>query len=322
VGQPREVDRVDGVKAGALVIVNPNASGGKLARAWPALAQRLKAAIGSFDVAVTRAQGDATDIARQAAREGYPLVVSVGGDGTNNEVVNGLICDDVAVNPATALGLLPFGTGGDLRRVLGLHTTDDALAALRAGYSAPVDVGRIDFVRDDGQPQSRYFLNIASFGVAGLVDRYVNGSRKPLGGRAAFLLATLQAMREYTYPTVTLQVDDGPALTTSIFNVAVANGQYFGGGMWVAPRARLDDGLLDVVVMQRAPLRQQLLRGLDIYKGAHVDHPWVLSLRGRQVTASGQGVLLDIDGEAPGRLPASLRVLPGVLALRQRAESR
>jgi diacylglycerol kinase family enzyme len=102
-------------------------------------------------------------------------------------------------------------------------------------------------------------------------------------------------------------------------NVAVANGQYFGGGMWVAPSAALDDGWLDVVVIRRAPLRQVLPRALDIYSGKHIDHPWVLSLRGRQVTAQGEGVLLDIDGESPGRLPATLRVLSGILRLRRGA---
>lgn len=300
-------------------VVNPFAAGGKLGRAWPQISQQLTSALGPHDHGLTQRPGDASRLARDAATTGYRVVISVGGDGTHNEVCNGLITNDLATNPQTSLGILPFGTGGDFRRMLSLHSLSDAISTLRDGLDKPIDIGRLDFLDHNSQPLTRYFLNIASLGLGGLVDQYVNQSSKRLGGKLSFMLATLQAMFNYTYPAVTFQVDNGPEITSPIMNIAVANGQFLGGGMHIAPHASLNDGLFDVIVIQKAPLHQVIPKSLDIYKGQHLTHPWVMSMRGRKVFAKSSGVvLLDVDGEAPGRLPATFQLLPSVLNLRQR----
>lgn len=304
---------------GCFFIVNPNAAGGRLGRAWPRLADKIKGALGAFDSALTRGPGDASRLAAEAARDGYEVVVSVGGDGTHNEVVNGLIKDDASINPDTALGVLPFGTGGDFRRSLHPRLNiERALTLLREGRDQPLDIGRIDFVRDDGEEAHRYFVNIASLGISGVIDRITNRSSKCLGGTLTFAIASLQAFGEYSPPKVEIQIDDGPWLTCPIFSIAVANGQYFGGGMHIAPEAQLDDGLFDVIVIRELPKSALLRHGLNVYRGRHTDNPWVTSFRGARVTArSKKTVLLDIDGEAPGKLPATFQMLPGALKLRR-----
>src|SRR5262249_10250509 len=149
-----------------------------------------------------------------------------------------------------------------------------------------------------------------------VVDKLVNASSKPLGGKVAYAVATMRAGFQYKNPEVRLVLDGGTPRQGKIYNVAVANGRYFGGGMMVAPDAALDDGLFDVVTLGDFDLSDLLLRGLDIYTGKHLRNPKVTVERARKVEATpldGVEVLLDVDGEQPGRLPATFEVLPGAL---------
>jgi diacylglycerol kinase family enzyme len=181
-------------------------------------------------------------------------------------------------------------------------------------------VGVLDFVEHGGGPSRRYFLNIASFGISGLVDQKVNATSKALGGTASFLLGTVQALREYEPQRIHVIVDDKIDMQLSIQNVAVANGRYFGGGMKVAPYARIDDGLFDVAVIRDMPWTDLVRGGLRLYEGRHFEVAQVSHLQARKIYAEpmqeGEHVLLDIDGEAPGRLPACFEVLPGAIKLR------
>ena len=178
------------------------------------------------------------------------------------------------------------------------------------------------FIAHDGSEQRRHFINITSFGISGLVDRYVNQSSKPLGGTVAFALASLRAGTKYKNAKVRLTLDGRPPKDGKIYTVAVANGRYFGGGMKVAPDAALDDGMFDVITMGDFGFGDLLFRGLDIYSGKHLRNPKVSVHRARRVEAEaidGAEVLLDVDGEAPGRLPASFELLQGALQVRARA---
>jgi len=304
-------------------VVNPNAANGKLGRTWPKVARMAERLLGPIRFALTEAQGHATQLAREAAEEGHELIVSCGGDGTNNEVINGLIKDDRAVREGIVMGMLPFGTGGDLRRVIGATgSIEQHLHRLKHGEDRVVDIGRIEYVaKDDGEPASRYFLNIASAGISGLVDQIVNSSSKRLGGKLSFLIASVRALREYKYPAVSVQVDDNPIMECPVSTVVVANGQFFGGGMHVAPEAQMDDGLFDVVVTQKASMWQSAIGLRDMYRGEHLKHPFVHHWRGRVVHVEpGAGVdedvLLDVDGEMPGTCPATFEVVESAITLR------
>ena len=310
-------------------IVNPNSSRGRLARAWPAVHAKLEAALGGkVEVAFTDAPMAAARLTREALQEGVELVVACGGDGTNNEVVNGFFAPpragepDRRIAPGSALSVLMLGTGGDFRKTFGAAGDVEAqVRRIAEGQPRPLDVGRLDYVADDGAPAARYFINIASFGVSGVVDREVNRARltKLLGGKFTYLAATVRGLARYRPRPVLLRVDDGPEQQFVVNTAAVCNGQYFGGGMHVAPMADPGDGQLEVIVMHDMGLVDFIRNPNAIYRGEHLGLPKVKHVRGRRITArpaDGSEVLLDVDGEAPGRLPATFTVLPGALTLR------
>jgi YegS/Rv2252/BmrU family lipid kinase len=310
-----------------VVIVNPRSAGGRTGRRWHELAALLRDAYGPFEDCYTEGPGDGTRLARQALREGADTVVAVGGDGSINEVMNGFFepvgdvdQDPVPVRAGAALGIIPLGTGGDLIRSLGIPRDPIAAArALAAASPKTVDVGRVRYVDHEGRGALRHFVNVASFGIAGLVDKYVNESRKTLHGTLAFALATLRAGVTYSNSQVRLRSDGGDWRTGPIYNVSIANARFFGGGMKVAPEARMDDGLLELITFGDMGLVDLLKDGLDLYSGRHVELAKVSTTRVRAVeaeAADGREVLLDIDGEQPGRLPARFEIVPAALALR------
>jgi YegS/Rv2252/BmrU family lipid kinase len=300
------------------VIVNPMAANRRVGKRWESYRALIEAELGPFDFAKTQSANDAGDIARQALKEGYRTIGSLGGDGTHSLVINGFFEDGEPVAPGARLGILPVGTGGDFRRNLPIAEKDLALYArlMASGESTPIDVGQITYIDDNGKTASRYFLNIASFGLGGLVDRIVNSSTKILGGRLSFVLGSLRGMMRYDAPPVTISVDGVVVATDRLLTGAVCNGRYFGGGMMVAPDAELSDGLFDVIVMPWRNIRTHLLQSGRIYKGTHLDLPGVVAVRGRVVSAEcDEECLIDIDGEAPGRLPVEITILPSALQL-------
>jgi YegS/Rv2252/BmrU family lipid kinase len=305
---------------GTVVVVNPHSAGRKTEKRWPQLREIIHEVYGPFEVRFTDKPGSATTLTREALKSGAELVVAMGGDGTINEVVNGFFDGTRAIAPSAAFGVLPAGTGGDFVKSLG--TSRDirtAADALRRATARAIDVGRLTFVGNDGSQQIRHFINVASFGIGGLVDKYVNESSKALGGTLSFALATLKAGLDYKNANVRVVIDGAPPREGRIYNIAVANGRYFGGGMMIAPDARIDDGLFDVITLGDFQFTDLLLRGLDVYTGKHLKNPKVTVHRARRVEASatnGEPVLLDVDGEAPGRLPATFEVVPGGLRIR------
>jgi diacylglycerol kinase (ATP) len=300
-----------------VVIVNPKSQGGKLGKRWPEVSETLSRAF-PFDEVMTRGVGDATRLAREALTGGAERIVAIGGDGTVNEVVNGFFADGKAIAPEATFALIPFGTGGDFRRSLRLpQDIAEAAAIIAAGHRRKVDVGKLAFVASDGSPATRMFANIASFGVSGVVDRMVNESKKRLGGKLAFMFASVRATWSYKNQRVQLVFDGGERVEATINTVAVANGKFFGGAMMVAPQAELDDGLFDVICMGDLTFGDLLKSGRRLYSGTHLGMAKVTSRRARVVEAEpiepGAIVELDVDGEAPGVLPARFEIVPRAL---------
>ncbi|MEZ4399732.1 MAG: diacylglycerol kinase family lipid kinase [Kofleriaceae bacterium] len=303
-----------------VVIANPKSQGGSLGRRWPELADHIRRVV-PFEDALTTGPGDATRLAREAIAAGAEVVVAVGGDGTINEVANGWFDDGVARPTSAALGVLPFGTGGDFVRTLGIPKDfARACAVLAADHRRTIDVGRIDFATRTGGTGVRMFVNIASFGMSGLTDRLVNQSKKRLGA-LSFYAATTRAMLQYDNQRVRMSFDDRPAdgKDLTINTVAIANGRFFGGGMMIAPAAELDDGRFDVVALGDMSMTDFVLKSRRLYNGTHLDLPKVSHRRAEVVRAEpasrDQVVELDVDGETPGVLPATFRIVPRALAV-------
>jgi YegS/Rv2252/BmrU family lipid kinase len=306
----------------SLVIANPHSANGSLGRKWDSIVPLLEDSLGKVDHRFTKAPRDATKLCREALDGGAEMVVAVGGDGTISEVVNGFFsADGSPVNDRAVLGILPFGTGGDLRKTLGIPKKLSKSTKMLAGrQTRRIDVGKMSYTDPDGNTQQQFFANIASFGISGLVDQMVNRGGKALGGRLAFAFGTIRAMRKYRTQVARFSVDGGEEFELPIVMSAIANGQFFGGGMRIAPEASIDDGLFDIVSLGPMNMADLLLRGGRVYKGTHLDFPEVTFLRGKKIRAEpvdeNEAILLDVDGETPGMLPATFEIMPAALRLK------
>ena len=318
-----------------LVIANPSAGSGRTARDLGHLLEALRAVLGELDVVATSGARHATDLAGAAANERRRLVISVGGDGTLHEVVNGLMRarseagDDDTVLPA--LGVIATGTGGDFGRALGIAPrARDYLAAVVGGHERALDVGTARFTGSDGRPAERFWINVLSAGVGGLVDRYAATAPALLGGRIAYAQAALRgiAMCRRTRLRCRLTLPDGSGSERLLDGhaVAICNGTTFGGGMRIAPMARPDDGLLEVIAFETATRWRLVGKFLTVYAGTHVDEPGVshftcraLRLEPVDPPASrprGDVFPLDVDGEALGDVPLDAGVIGRALRVR------
>jgi diacylglycerol kinase (ATP) len=262
-------------------------------------------------------------LAFEAAHQGYPLIVAVGGDGTFSEVANGVLA---AGEDGPTVGLINVGTGGDFRRSLGMGPGfESCLAALASGRERAIDVGRATFRGVDGSQVEQFFVNVLSAGLGGLVDRYIETMPALLGGRAGYYLAALRAVIVSKERPVLARItwhDEAHEQIIPAYLVAICNGRWFGGGMDVAPMALPDDGRLEVVTIT-APSKPYLAdRVRGVYTGRHLQEPTVhhfpchrIELHIEDETAE-RRFLLDVDGEALGSLPLSVEVLPKRLSMR------
>ncbi|MGE5398307.1 MAG: diacylglycerol/lipid kinase family protein [Chitinophagales bacterium] len=300
-----------------IAIVNPASSNGKTGSTWPSVKAVVEQAGLILDDQMTSRPGEATILTRNALKQGYQTIISVGGDGTLNEVMNGFFENDRLINPDSALGIISRGTGSDFVKAAGIPR-DVKLAAkiLAEGRSKKIDVGRITFQNHQGKPETRYFINVAGMGMDGDIVDKVNTTSKVLGGFISFLWATLRGLMGYRNRTVTLEIDGMVRYHGPIMCIAVGNGQYFGSGMRIAPAAQLDSGRFEIVIVEGVT-KTYVLRNLPgLYKGTHINKPEVTCMQGHHVKAtSTQKVLLDVDGEQPGVLDCEMDILPAAFNL-------
>jgi YegS/Rv2252/BmrU family lipid kinase len=299
-----------------LVIVNPRGAGGATGRRWTRIAERLCAALGSVEVEHTRAPRDAERLAREGVRAGVERVVVAGGDGTLSEVVTGLLAADLA--GYAEIGVLPLGTAADFARSLGVpRELDRAIACLVAGRVRPIDAGRVTYRSVQGAERISYWVNVASFGASALACQMLNRSPRLFGATFSFLFGALRAILRYRSAHVTIRVDGALVHDAPLTFAAVANGRCFGAGMRLAPDARLDDGLFDVVIVSGLSTVRRLIRLPGIYRGAHLADAATALHRGTVVEAAATSgaVLLELDGEPLGTLPAHFELLPGALSM-------
>jgi len=297
------------------VLVNPRAGSGRSKSRALAFLERVPEA----ELVETERPGGAIDVARQAHRENVDVLVAVGGDGTLQQCATGLCIDEQGqpTHPSTRLLILPAGTGGDYRRSLSFtESVDQAVARLAQPQLKAVDIGRLE-VQLEGRRHVAAFINVVSFGIGGLTDRLVESSPKWLGGKMTYLWGAARATLLHQPTAVELWVDDQLVETAPFSNVAICLGRYFGGGMRIAPRAELSDGLFDIVTIEMGKLRTLSLSAF-IYQGTHLTQPGVQSYQGRTLVARAvqpERCLIDADGEPMGTLPLRVELLPQALTL-------
>lgn len=292
-------------------LVNPASSNGATGKRWPALAHRAEQLGLTGETLFSERPGHLIELARTAVDDGATLVVAVGGDGTLNEVVNGIVGRNVE------LATIPIGTGMDFIRTHAIpRKFDEAVRVAVEGEVRTIDAGRVRYRTWAGEPAERHFANVGSVGMSGAVAQRANGMSKALGGRATFFYALTRVFLEWENTEVTVRLDEGER-RGRMHDVVVANGVWHGGGMKLAPDARADDGLFDVILIGDVSKADFLTTAPKIYRGRHVHHAKVEVVRSRRVDVDAPETLpIEVEGEQVGTTPASFEVIPGALRVR------
>jgi YegS/Rv2252/BmrU family lipid kinase len=298
---------------GTVFLVNPASGNGGTGKRWPELAHRAAQLGLEGTTLFSERPGHLPELAEQAARAGAELVVSVGGDGTLNEVANGL----VRAGAPTELATIPLGTGMDFVRTYGIPTRfEDAVRTALEGKVRTIDVGRVSYREWSGAEGERYVANVGSVGMSAAVAQRANGMSKALGGKATFFYALARVFFEWDNTLVSVQLDD-ERREARMHDVIVANGQWHGGAMRLAPEAQPDDGLFDVVLIGDVTKRDFVTTAPKLYKGTYLAHPKIELLRSRTVAVDAPERLpIELDGEQVGTTPVRFEIVPAALRVR------
>jgi diacylglycerol kinase (ATP) len=296
----------------AVFLVNPASDNGATGRRWPEIAREAAALGLTGDALISQRPGELTDHARRAVEGGASLLVVVGGDGSVNEVANG-----IAGTEGVELAVIARGTGWDFVRTYRIpRKVSDAVRVALAGATRTIDLGQVTYRSWAGSEARSYFANIASAGMSGAIAQRANETTKALGGKASYLWATLAVFAGWQNDVVRVAVD-GEIRGGRMHDVVAANGRYFGGGMMICPEAEPDDGLLDVLLIGDLTKRDLLLTLPKTYRGTHLPHPKAELLRGAVATVDADTPLpIELDGEQPGTTPVRFEIAPRSLRVR------
>jgi diacylglycerol kinase (ATP) len=306
-----------------LVIVNPKSAGGSTKDSWASKASDVRAHFGAFQVAFTKKSGDGVELAKRHSENGRKFIIACGGDGTINEVANGILQSGKDVE----LGILPSGTGGDFRKSLNIpQETREAARVLQTGETKKIDVGRVTFQSFENETVERFFLNVASFGLSAAINEKVKEKDyfkwlpiDALRGKAKYALSTLEKVLDTDYLTVRVKIDGREEKSLNTLNFCVCNARFFGGGMKIAPDAKLTDGLFNVVNIGDIKTLKILLKAHTLYRGTHYDLAEVKNSLAKKIEVSpinNQQIHIETDGELPGKLPAVFEIIPNALKIR------
>ena len=300
-----------------LFIVNPHAGRGSVGRQWPHILDLARQRLGPIRFSLTEGPGDAVLSTREALLNGADVIVCFGGDGTLNEVVTGMMNDLGPIRREALLGLIPNGTGCDFIKTVKIpRNPSDAMDVIAAGAISPLDLGRLSYRDNQGRQAVRHFHNVTSFGLGGEVDERVNRTTKALGGFFSFFWATLMTVLRYRGKHVLFKIDGSAERSATVLNFVIGNGQYHGGGMWVAPEASVNDGLFHLTIIGDYSLPEIFRHFPKLYNGKLFQLKKVHSLTAKRIEVRSEDrVLLDVDGEQPGVLPATAEIVPSALRL-------
>lgn len=299
-----------------LFIVNPSSGGGKAGREWSAIESWLPSTGIPYESVLTTRPHEATEIAQHAVLESRPVVVSVGGDGTLNEVVNGFFRNGAPIPTTTKLAMVPLGTGGDFRRTLRIPLdARQAIQVISDGLVRRLDAGYVTYQAEDGSTGVRHFINIADAGLGGDVVHRVNRGSKRLGS-LTYKVGSGLALLSFKNKPMTVVIDGSTHELAKAQQVVIANCQFFGGGMQMAPSASPTDGVFDVIMVKDAG-KVETMRGInDFLSGKHLDNgnPKIELMYGKRISVtSPERVRIDLDGEDVGFLPALFEIQPGAI---------
>lgn len=297
-------------------IINPRSNSSETSRRIEEIGEAILLQFPDAEILLTKEPGHATELSRNALKESANLVVAVGGDGTANEVMNGFFENGELVNSDAAFSVLVCGTGCDFRRTLEWpKDLNLELDKIKNGKTSFIDVGLVTYSQAEGCTRTRYFLNEASLGLSADVAKKVY-DRKGNKNKLAYFIEALRSLRGHHAAAIRLVADGNSSNLQDVTFLVFANGAYFGGGMFIAPRANLADGLGEVVSFARINFWTFISRIHRLYLGSHLSMPQVTHFRAKKLEISGdERVLVETDGEPCGQLPCTFEILTRKLKL-------
>jgi len=296
------------------IIVNPESDGGRTGGRWKHIKEVIKIFLKDYKCEFTEKPRQATEISRTAIKEGSELIVGVGGDGTINEIANGFYENRKLINSETALGVIPSGSGCDFSKSLKIPSGfRKAMEIITQVSPSLIDIGKIRFINHEGNKEERFFLNIADFGIGGEVVKRMNQNRTTRR-TSSYLRSLIITFLNYKDKKLRIKIDGKEIPVENYMIGAISNGRIFGRGMKIAPHALLNDGLFDVVLIKGMKIIEFLRNGWKIYLGSHLSHPKVSLIQGKKIEvlheSDEKNVLIEVDGEQVGRLPATFEIMP------------
>jgi YegS/Rv2252/BmrU family lipid kinase len=301
------------------VIVNPASAGGRTRSRWSEISNLLDGHLrGKHSVVFTNAPLEATKLATAAIECGCKLIIAVGGDGTIQEVINGFFDNGKPINGECELGIISSGTGHGFAQSLGLpRLLERQVGVICGGKTKRIDVGKVFFHTEHGHPSCRYFINECQLGIGGAVVKRVSQNHKILGGMLGFGLGTVETVFNHPNQMMTIHSGTREIVKGQFTGIVIGNGEFTGGGMNLVPGARVDDRVLDVLLMEDLSLAQRLRGFAKIYSGKHIDLPSFSCFSTKSMTITSiENVLVEADGELLGTTPCRVEILPSVLPVR------
>ena len=299
-----------------LVVVNPKASVGKSGRDWPAIKQLLIQEGIVFDDVLTEYPRHAIEIVRNAIVEkGYRKFISVGGDGTNNEIINGIFTQNVVPTTDITMAALPIGTGNDWRRTFDIPLEyDEVVKIIKAGHTFAHDIGKLTYY-NDGDPKTRYFLNAAGSGLDENICRSTNIMKQQgKEGTVRYLLSTVKCLLKYHYVHVKISIDDQMVIEDDVLSLSIGNCKYVGGGMKMMRDAIPNDGLLDITAVRKLSILKFAVNVKNLYDGTFIDKlQEVSTFRGKKVrvvSVPPHSLNVETEGETLTNSPFDFEIIP------------
>ena len=301
------------------LVVNPIAGSGKAKKSVPFILKKFRELTNS-DIRITETAGanDAMFIAREAIVNGASMVVSVGGDGTVNEVINGFFINKIPINPLCELGVIDCGTGGGYASTISLpESIEQQIELILQSQGVFIDLGCVDFRNSDNEPVSRFFVGECQTGIGSLVVAKIGSKLKAIAGRYAFFLVSTVAALTLKPSKLRLKYDHDPEEVHSLLGLVVGNGVVCGGGMKLTPNAKLNDGLFDVLLINQMSIIQRLINLSKVYSGKHILSRHFSIKRCKKIAIeSDLAVSLEADGELLGYSPFSMEIFPQVIKVK------
>ncbi len=302
------------------VIVNPYSARGQTGKRWVAIKEAIRFHFREFKYIFTEKPRQATEIARGLLKDGFDLLIGVGGDGTLNEISNGFFNAQSGqiINNEAAVGIIPSGTGSDFIRFMKIpREFEKSAARIKNSKNKKIDVGKITYGDAGGNSKKQYFINVADFGLGAEVIRNISRIQSTRRGALTYYRGLLATMMKYRSKKVAMTLDNGSRLQGEYLIGAVANGRIFGGGMVIAPQAEPDDGLFDLVLIEPMKRLEILANSRLLYSGTIAKNPKVHILKAREIKVeSTDEVHIEYDGEVGECLPAEFAIIEKALNFR------